>query len=121
MASFFGLVIGAVAIRFLVGPEALAGGVLPSFPASPQRVLRRAGVGLPDDARSADRSPASPALGALGGLSWLAFGSTAIAQKVVLAGAPALAAILMYRAAARLTGPPGRLGARGRRPTCCRG
>ena len=63
--------------------------------------------------RSADRCTASPALAALGGLSWLAFASTSLAQKVVLAGAPALAAILMYRAAARADRPPERLGARG--------
>ena len=50
---------------------------------------------------------ASPALGALGGLSWLTLGSTALAQKVLLAAAPALAAILAYRAAVRLTGRPG--------------
>ena len=34
-------------------------------------------------------------------------GSTGLAQKVVLAGAPVLAAILTYRAAMRLTGRPG--------------
>ena len=73
--------------------------MLPAFPSSPGGFLGRAGVGVPHDRRSAGSLSASPALGALGGLSWLAFGSTAIAQKVVLAGAPVLAAILLYRAA----------------------
>jgi hypothetical protein len=50
---------------------------------------------------------ASPSLGAMGGLSWLMLGSTAVAEKVILAGAPVLAAVLTYRAAVRLTARPG--------------
>jgi GT2 family glycosyltransferase len=106
VAAFLGIVVGAVAIRGLLGPGPLAGGVLPTFPATPGGFLaelvsafRTTGLG--------GSLPASPALGAMGGLSWLAFGSTTLAQKVMLAGAPALAAILMYRAAARLTSRPG--------------
>ena len=105
VASFFGLVIGAVVIRFLVGPEAIAGGVLPSFPSSPSGFLSELVSGYRTTPLGGPLT-ASPALGALGGLSWLAFASTSIAQKVVLAGAPALASILMYRAAARLTSRP---------------
>jgi len=106
VGSFIGIVLGAVAARGLLGPEALAGGVLPAFPARP--------AGFWAELISAYRTTplggplaASPALGALGGLSWLTLASTAIAQKVVLAGAPVLAGVLTYRAAARLTGRPG--------------
>jgi GT2 family glycosyltransferase len=105
VASFFGLVIGAVVIRFLVGPEAIAGGVLASFPSSPGGFVNELMSGYRTTPLGGPLT-ASPALGVLGGLSWLSFASTAIAQKVMLAGAPALAAILMYRAAARLTSRP---------------
>jgi hypothetical protein len=43
----------------------------------------------------------------MGGISWVAFGSTAIAQKVMLAGGVVLAGVLAYRAIARLTARPG--------------
>ena len=106
VGSFVGIVVGALVIRGLLGAEALAGGVLPSFPAEPEgfwaemaSAFRTTGLG--------GALPATPALGVLGGLSWLMLGSTALAQKVVLGGAPVLAAILCYRAAVRLTGRPG--------------
>jgi len=106
VASFVGIVVGALATRGLFGKEALSGGVLPMFPAHPAgffselvSAFRTTGLGGP--------LAASPALGAAGGLSWLLFGSTALAQKVLLAGGPAVAAILMYRALARLAGRPG--------------
>ena len=106
VGSFVALVVGALVTRGLLGAEMLAGGVLPSFPARPTgfwaelvSAYRTTGLGGP--------LAASPALGALGGLSWLTLGSTALAQKVVLAGTPALSGILMYRAASRLTARPG--------------
>jgi GT2 family glycosyltransferase len=106
VASFLGLVIGAVVFRHLLGSEPLVGGVLPAFPARPSGFwaelvsgYRTTGLGGP--------LAASPALGALGALSWMTLGSTSVAQKVVLAGAPVLASILAYRAAVRLTGRPG--------------
>jgi len=106
VGSFIGIVLGAVAVRGLLGPEALAGGVLPAFPARPSgfwaeliSAYRTTPLGGP--------LAASPGLGALGGLSWLTLASPAIAQKVVLAGAPVLAGVLTYRAAVRLTGRPG--------------
>ena len=106
VASVLGIAIGAVAIRSFLGPDALAGGALRMFPSSP--------AGFVAELVSAYRTtaiggslPASPALGALGGLSWLVFGSSSLAQKVVLAGAPVLGAVLLYRAASRLTGRPG--------------
>jgi GT2 family glycosyltransferase len=106
VGSFIGIVVGAVAIRGLLGSEPLAGGVLPAFPAHPDgfwaelvSAYRTTGLG--------GSLAATPALGALGGLAWFLLGSTGLAQKVLLVGAPMLAAILAYRAAVRLTGRPG--------------
>ena len=106
VASFLGVLVGAVAIRGLLGPESIAGGVLPRFPSTP--------AGFFGELDSAYRTTglggdllASPALGLFGALSALLFGSTSLAQKVLLAGLPALATVLAYRAFVRLTGRPG--------------
>ena len=73
---------------------------------SPTGFLAGARLRVPDDA-ARRRAAASPALGAMSGLSFLTFGSTAMAQKVMLVGGPVLAGVLCYRACARLTGRPG--------------
>jgi GT2 family glycosyltransferase len=106
VASFLGVLVGATATRGLFGSGSLAGGVLPSFPSTPSgfwaelaSAYRTTGLG--------GSLAASPALGALGALSSVLFASTTLAQKVVLGGGPALAAIVMYRAAMRLTRRPG--------------
>ena len=106
VASFLGALVGAVAIRSLLSPGTLAGGVLPAFPTSAS--------GFFGELDSAFRTTplggtlaASPALGAMGGLTTLLLGSATLAQKAMLAGAPALAAVLMYRACVRMTGRPG--------------
>jgi GT2 family glycosyltransferase len=106
VGSFLGLVVGAFAIRHLVGPSSLAGGVLPAFPPKTSGFFgellsgyRTTGLGGP--------LAASPALGAMGALSALVFDSTRLAQKVLLAGAPVLAGTLMYRSTVRLTGRAG--------------
>ena len=106
VGSFLGLVVGGLAIRGLLSADPLAGGVLPSFPGH--------AAGFFAELDSAYRTtplggslPASPALAAMGGLSTLLFGNMSLAQKVMLMGAPVLAAVLMYRAASRLTGRPG--------------
>ena len=106
VAVALGVVVTAVVIRDLVGADPLAGGALPAFPASPSgffaellSAFRTTGLG--------GSAAASPGLAVLGGISVATFGSTAIAQKVVLAALPALAAVLMYRAAVRRTGRPG--------------
>ncbi len=106
VGSFVATVIGAVTIRGLFGAEVLAGGVLPSFPVAPDGFWAEL-ISAYRTTQLGGTLAASPALGALGGLSWLTLGSTGLAQKVVLAGAPVLAAILTYRAAMRLTGRPG--------------
>src|SRR5207247_780968 len=50
---------------------------------------------------------ASPAVGLMGVLSDLLFANTSLAQKIMVGAGPALAAVLCYRAAVRLTGRPG--------------
>ncbi len=106
VASFLGVIVGALAVRSLLGPEPLAGGVLPSFPGTPDRFFRELDSGYRTTGLGGSLL-ASPALGALGGLSALLFGSTAIAQKLMLIGTPALATVLAYRALSRRTGRPG--------------
>lgn len=106
VASFIGALIGGFAIRHLLGPEPVLGGVIPAFPEDPSgfftelvSATRSTGLGGP--------LAASPALGALGGLSTLLLGSTALAQKAMLIALPALAVVLCYRACVRVTGRPG--------------
>lgn len=106
VASFLGIVVGAVAIRGLLGPEPIAGGALPRFPSTPSAFLSELVSGYRTTGLGGDLL-ASPALGALGALSALLFGSPALAQKVLVAGLPALATVLAYRAFVRLTGRPG--------------
>jgi GT2 family glycosyltransferase len=103
-ASFFGVVVGVLAARHVLGADQLAGGALPAFPAG----------GFLDELVSGYRSTglggalaASPALGALAGLEALMLGNATLAQTAILIGAPLLAAVLCYRAAVRLTGRPG--------------
>jgi GT2 family glycosyltransferase len=106
VASTLGFIVAAVVMRDLFGPEPLVGGALPSFPGSANgffaelvSAFRTTGLG--------GSASASPGLAVLGGTSMASFGSTAIAQKVVIAALPVLAAVLMYRAAVRRTGRPG--------------
>jgi GT2 family glycosyltransferase len=106
VGGFLGAIVAAIAMRNLWGSSPLAGGALPSFPASVS--------GLFGELASAYRTTplggagaASPALGAMGGVSVLTLGSTALGQKAMLGGALPLAAILMYRACVRLTGRAG--------------
>lgn len=106
VASFLAVGVAAVAFRGLWGPEQLAGGALPGFPASWQGFFTELVSGYRTTPLGGTLA-ASPSLGAMGALSWLTFGSGAIAQKVLLAGGPILASVMMYRALARLTGRPG--------------
>ena len=106
VASALGIIVGAVVLRDLYGPEPLVGGALPAFPDRPSgffaelvSAYRTTGLG--------GSLAASPALAAMGALSYLSFASPAVAQKLMLAGGPALGAILLYRAAVRRTRRPG--------------
>ncbi len=105
VAAFVGSVVAAVAFRGLWGSEPLRGGALAAFPSSWQGFFAELASGYRTTPLGGTLA-ASPALGSMGGLSWLTFGSTAIAQKVLLAGGPILAAVMVYRALARLTGRP---------------
>ncbi|MGZ5300746.1 MAG: glycosyltransferase [Actinomycetota bacterium] len=106
VASFVGAMVVAVALRGFLGPESLHGGALPVFPGSWRGFFAELASGYRTTGLGGTLA-ASPALGAMGALSWLTFGSTAVAQKLLLAGGPILASIMLYRALARITGRPG--------------
>lgn len=106
IASALGLVLGALAVRTFVGPESLAGGALAAFPAAAEDFFRELVSGVRTTVLGGAQ-PASPALASLGGASWLAFGGTALAQKLILGALPPTAAILAYRSFARQTGRSG--------------
>jgi GT2 family glycosyltransferase len=106
VASFLAIGLGAMAVRHFIGPEVLSGGALAAFPAEPS--------GFWNELFSATRTTvlggvqsASPALAPMGGLSWLTFGGTALAQKVLLSAMPPIAGVTMYRVLARQTKRPG--------------
>jgi GT2 family glycosyltransferase len=106
VASFLGVLVGVIAARHVIQPVHLAGGVLPAFPGTPAGFFgefvsgyRTTGLG--------GTLAASPALGGMGALSALLFGSTELAQRVLLLGLPALGMVLCYRATVRMTARPG--------------
>jgi GT2 family glycosyltransferase len=103
VTSFFAIVVGVFSMRHLLGPATLSGGALPAFPAGPRGFFNELASGFRTTGLGGALA-ASPALGAMGGLSFLAAGSTALAQKAMLVGGPFLAAILAYRACVRITG-----------------
>ena len=106
VAAFLGACVGAVAARGIMGDAQLAGGVLPTFPSGPGGFFAELASGYRTTGLGGSLA-ASPALGAMGGLSAMLFGSTELAQKVMLVGGVGLAAVLMYRASVRLTRRPG--------------
>ena len=105
IASILAVGLGALAVRTFVGPEVLTGGALAAFPAHAADFFRELGSGVRTTVLGGVQ-PGSPALAVTGAGSWVAFGSTALAQKVFLGAMPALAGIAMYRAMARETGSP---------------
>ncbi|HEX6843982.1 MAG TPA: glycosyltransferase family 2 protein [Actinomycetota bacterium] len=106
VTASFAVIVGAIAFRHLFEPATLAGGVLPVFPASPGAFFHELTSGVRTTGLGGPLAP-TPAVGLLGGLSAALFGSTSLAQKLVLAAGPVLAGVLAYRAAVRLTGRPG--------------
>lgn len=105
VASVLGVILAALAYRRFVGPEMLQGGALAAFPARSADFFRE----LLASTRSTilgGTQAASPALAGLGALSWVSFGSPALAQKILLCALPSVAGITMYRALARQTGRP---------------
>ena len=105
VASFLGALVAGVALRGLLGPEPLHGGALPLFPGSWRGFFAELASGFRTTGLGGTLE-ASPALGSMGAVSWIAFGSTAVAQKLLLAGGPILASTMLYRALARITGRP---------------
>jgi GT2 family glycosyltransferase len=105
VASFLAAAVAAIAFRGLFGPESLHGGALAAFPDSWRGFFAELSSGFRTTGLGGSVA-ASPALGALGAMSWLTFGSAAVAQKVLLASGPILASIMLYRALARITGRP---------------
>jgi hypothetical protein len=103
VAWTLGLCIMALAFRFLVGPEALQGGALAAFPAEPMGFFHELVSGFRTTVLGGSQA-ASPALGAMGGLSGVSFASTGIAQKLLLAGLPPVAGLVLYRSILRQTG-----------------
>jgi GT2 family glycosyltransferase len=105
LGSILAIGLGALAVRHLVGPEVLSGGALASFPADLGDFFGELGSGVRTTVLGGVQ-PGSPALAGLGAGSWVAFGSTSLAQKILLGAMPALAGVAMYRAMARQTGSP---------------
>ena len=105
LGSILAIGLGALAVRHLVGPEVLSGGALASFPADLGDFFEELGSGVRTTVLGGVQ-PGSPALAGLGAGSWVAFGSTSLAQKILLGAMPALAGVAMYRAMARQTGSP---------------
>lgn len=103
VASVLAVGVGFLATRHLVGPHVLQGAALPVFPEAPSAFFRELASGYRSTGLGGTQ-PASAALALLGTLSTLAFGSTALAQKVVLAAGPPLAAMAVYRTVTRTTG-----------------
>ena len=106
LGSTVAIVLGALAVRHFVGPEVLSGGALAAFPEQPQAFLRELVSGVRTSVLGGAQS-ASPSLAGMGAASWVTFGSTALAQKVLLGAMPPLAAIAMYRTMVRQTVSPG--------------
>lgn len=105
VASFLGAVVAAVALRGLFGPESLHGGALAAFPSSWRGFFAELASGYRTTPLGGSLAP-SPALGAMGALSWITFGSAAVAQKLLLGAGPILASVMLYRALARITSRP---------------
>lgn len=106
VGTLLAIVVGAVAVRELVGLDALAGGALPAFPARAGDLIGELSAAVRSTPLGGPLAP-SPAVGALGALSFVAFGDPSTVQKAILLAGPPLAAILMYRAAVRLSVRPG--------------
>lgn len=106
VATAFALALGAFAVRHLLGVGALQGGALAAFPDQPAAFWRELVSGVRTTVLGGAQ-PASPVLAALAGLSWVSLGEPALAQKVLLALLPPVAATTMYRAVAHQTRRPG--------------
>ncbi|MEP6759362.1 MAG: glycosyltransferase, partial [Actinomycetota bacterium] len=99
-------IVGAFAIRALLAPSVLVGGVIPVFPSSANGFFQALVSGFRATGLGGSAA-ASPGLAALGGISYATLASTALAQKAIVIAGPVVAAVLAYRATVRRTGRPG--------------
>ena len=106
VASFLALLVGAVAARELIAASSLAGGALPGFPDRAADLFAELVSAVRSTPLGGPLAP-SPAVGAVGALSVAALGDPHLAEKAILIAGPPLAAILMYRAAVRMSVRPG--------------
>ncbi len=106
VGSFLAVIVGAVAVRELIGSEALVGGALPAFPARAGDLFAELASAVRSTPLGGPLAP-SPFVGALGAASFASLGDPQLAQKAILLAGPPLAAILMYRATIRLSVRPG--------------
>ena len=89
VASFLAMLVGAVAVRELVGAGSLAGGALPAFPDRAGSLFAELASAVRSTPLGGPLAP-SPAVGALGALSVATLGDPHLAQKAILiAGPPA--------------------------------
>jgi GT2 family glycosyltransferase len=102
LASVVALLIGGVAYRDMFGPATVGGAVVASFPGTPNGFFSELVSGFRTTGLGG-AGAGSPALAAMGALSTLLFGSTRLAQKVLLGGLPLVAGLTTYRAVARQT------------------
>jgi GT2 family glycosyltransferase len=106
VAAVVGSIVWAFAVRSLLSPSVLVGGVMPAFPAAADGFFHELVSGFRTTGLGGTAA-ASPGLSLLGALSFVSFGDPALAAKVVVVGTPVVAAILCYRAIRRRTGSPG--------------
>jgi GT2 family glycosyltransferase len=105
LGSVLSIGLGALAVRHFIGPETLSGGAVAAFPADLGSFFSELASSVRTTVLGGVQ-PGSPALAGMGAASWVAFGSTAMAQKALLAAMPALGGVAMYRAMARQTASP---------------
>ncbi|MEW6060103.1 MAG: glycosyltransferase family 2 protein [Actinomycetota bacterium] len=99
------VLVAALAYRRIIGPEALSGGALAGFPATPGDFFHEFVSGVRTTGLGGSQA-ASPALAALGALSGVLFSSTAVAQKALLVLALPAASFFLYRGLMRQTRQP---------------
>jgi len=105
LGSVIAIGLGALAVRHFVGPETLSGGALAAFPAEPGAFFTELASSVRTTVLGGVQ-PGSPSLAGMGAASWVAFDSTALAQKVLLSAMLPIGGIAMYRAMVRQTTSP---------------
>jgi len=96
------IVVGYFASKHLWGTGPLTGGAVPAMPGSAGDFFQELIAGVRTTALGGAQA-ASPALALLGSLSWASFGNPDLAERLLLAALPPIAAISMYRFLLRTT------------------